>query len=364
MAGVKSKEFFMTKLLISFASLIIVIAGIKAASSVLIPITFSIFLGLLGIALLKGFAKIKVPKFLAITIVMFVLILSVILFIELLKNSIVDFNDALPMYREKYDVASQAILNYLSQKGVNVPQGKIAELFTFDKSMNFLVGSLKSVVGAVSNVVLVLVLVLFILFEAASFSDKLKYAFKDSAKLGHFSRTSDEIQKYILIKSVTSFLTGLFVYISVALCGIDFPVLWGIIAFLFNFIPIIGSIVAAIPAILLALIQFGFVDAVIVSFIYIVINWTISYFIEPLMMGKNLGLSPLIIILSVFFWGWVWGSSGMLLSIPLMMVIKILFENSKDFYWVGVLMGDTASVKELCKEKEKEKDREKDKEKK
>ena len=352
MISVKTKEIFITKLLISIASLVIVIAGIKAASTVLIPITIAIFLALFSLALLKGFSKIKVPKFLAIIIVMGVLILSIVLFIDLLRSSIVDFNNALPEYKAKFNTVVSSTTSYLSSKGINVSENKIYEFFTLDQMMDFFLKSLKGIMGTVSNIVLVLVLVMFILFESTAFSKKFQFAFKDSEKAKHFSKTSEEIQKYILIKSITSFITGILVYCFVLFLGLDFPALWGLSAFLFNYIPIIGSIVASIPPILLAIIQLGFGDAGIVAIGYVLINWGVSYFIEPLMMGKNLGISPLVVILSVFFWGWVWGPAGMLLSVPLMMVIKILLVHSKDFYWVGILMGDSASLKNKAQNKE------------
>ncbi len=345
-----SKEIFITKLLISIASLVIVIAGIKLASAVLIPVTFSIFLALFGLALLKGFQKIKVPKFFAIIIVMVFIALSFIFCIDLLRSSIVEFNDAIPQYKTRFDDITKVSTSFLSKHGVSIPENKISDIFTIEKMMDVFLKSLRGIVGAVSNTILVFVLVLFILFESTSFQRKLDFAFKNSTKFVRFARTSDEIQKYIFIKSITSAITGILVYFFVLFLGLDFPVLWGISAFLFNYIPIIGSIVASIPAILLAIIQLGFTDAGIITIGYIAINWGVSYFIEPFLMGKNLGLSPLIVLLSVFFWGWLWGPAGMLLSVPLAMVIKILFENSKDFYWIGILMGDGLDLKNKNKE--------------
>ncbi len=348
--AIQKQEIFMTKFLISIASLVIVIAGMKLSSTVLIPVTFSIFLALFGLALLKGFQKIKIPKFLAIIIVMTFIVLSFIFCIDLLKSSIIEFNETIPQYKTRLDEITKTSTSFLKNHGISIQENKISEMFTIEKMMDVFLKSLKGIMGAVSNTILVLVLVLFILFEATSFQRKLDVAFKNSSKFGRFSKTSNEIQTYIFIKSITSAITGILVYFFVLFFDLDFPVLWGMSSFLFNYIPIIGSIVAAIPAILLAVIQLGFTDAGIIAIGYIVINWGVSYFIEPLLMGKNLGLSPLMVLLSVFFWGWLWGSAGMLLSIPLTMVIKILFENSKDFYWVGVLMGDGLDLK--SKEKE------------
>ena len=136
-----------------------------------------------------------------------------------------------------------------------------------------------------------------------------------------------------------SLITGVTVTIWVYVLGLDFPILWGIVAFLFNYIPNIGSIIAAVPAVLLALVQFGLGKALVVTLGYVVVNVIMGNFVEPRVMGRGLGLSPLVVFLSLIFWGWIFGPVGMLLSVPLTMIVKIAFQHSPEMRWLAVLLG-------------------------
>jgi predicted PurR-regulated permease PerM len=120
---------------------------------------------------------------------------------------------------------------------------------------------------------------------------------------------------------------------------LDFPVLLGLIAFLMNYIPTVGSIIAAIPAVLLSLILVGTAGhAVLVTLGYVVVNTLFGNILEPNLMGRRLGLSTLVVILSLLFWGWAWGPLGALLSVPLTVVVKIWLENTHDLKWVAILL--------------------------
>ncbi len=141
------------------------------------------------------------------------------------------------------------------------------------------------------------------------------------------------------IKTSTSLLTGVSVSICLGLIGVDYPVLWGLMAFLFNYVPNIGSIIAAIPAILLALIQLGPWATFWAGLSYVLINVLVGNLIEPRYMGKGLGLSPLIVFVSLVFWGWVLGPVGMFLSIPLTMTLKIALDSSHESRKFARLLG-------------------------
>jgi predicted PurR-regulated permease PerM len=153
-----------------------------------------------------------------------------------------------------------------------------------------------------------------------------------------FTKIIVDVQRYLGIKTLISLATGILIGVWVAILGVDFPILWGILAFLFNYIPSLGSILAAVPTLLLALVQLGPGPAALVGLGYVVVNVALGTFVEPYFMGRKLGLSTLVIFLSLVFWGWVWGPVGMLLSVPLTMVVKILLENSENFRWVAVLL--------------------------
>jgi len=157
------------------------------------------------------------------------------------------------------------------------------------------------------------------------------------------------LNAYFGTKALTSLVTGILVTISLAIIGVDFPLLWGFLAFLLNFIPNIGSIIAAIPAILLALVQLGFPSAIAVAIVFLIVNVLIGNVIEPRLMGKNLGLSPLIVFVSLIFWGYVLGTVGMLLATPLTMTIKIIFDNMEETKHLGLMMGDESSIKNYKK---------------
>ncbi|WP_228135680.1 AI-2E family transporter [Halarcobacter anaerophilus] len=154
------------------------------------------------------------------------------------------------------------------------------------------------------------------------------------------------MQKYFLVKTTTSFLTGFLIAVILMFFNIDYPILWGVIAMLFNFIPVVGSIIAAVPALLLSLVSADLNTTVILGIFYVVINISISNIIEPKLMGRELGLSPLIIFFSLILWGWVLGIVGMFLAVPITMTLKIAFDSNKSTKWLSILMSDVGKEKD------------------
>src|SRR5690606_25400577 len=148
-----------------------------------------------------------------------------------------------------------------------------------------------------------------------------------------------EVQRFLAIKTLISLATGILIGVSVWLAGLDFALLLGLLAFLLNYVPNIGSILAAIPGIMLALIQYGVSRALIVLAAYLAVNVALGNILEPNLMGRRFGLSTLIVVLSLIFWGWVLGPVGMLLSVPLTMIVKIMLEHTQDFRWLAILLG-------------------------
>jgi predicted PurR-regulated permease PerM len=150
------------------------------------------------------------------------------------------------------------------------------------------------------------------------------------------------VNNYLAIKTLVSIATGIVVSIMLWAFGLDFPILWGVLAFLLNFIPNIGSIIAAVPAISLAILQLGPAQAGFIGLGYLTINTVMGNVVEPKYLGKGLGLSALVVFLSLIFWGWLLGTVGMLLSVPLTMILKIGLQSSAEGRWFAVLLsGDT-----------------------
>ena len=208
--------------------------------------------------------------------------------------------------------------------------------------------ALRYTATAFSSLLIISLIVIFMLFEAATFRSKVRMAFTGATADERFSRVMQEIQHYIGIKTVVSAATGLLIGVWVGVLGVDFAIFWGLVAFVLNFIPNLGSIIAAVPTTLLAMVQIGVGRGLLVALGYLVVNMVIGNFIEPHLMGRRLGLSTLVVVLSLVFWGWVWGPIGMLLSVPLTMVVKIMLENTEEFRWVAVLLGDSRAAERLA----------------
>jgi predicted PurR-regulated permease PerM len=210
--------------------------------------------------------------------------------------------------------------------------------------VDFVNRTLRATTAALSSFLVISLIVIFTLFEAATFGPKVRAAFGSAGAEARFARAMHEIQHYMGIKTVISLATGLLIGIWVGVMGVEFAVFWGLVAFVLNFIPNLGSIIAAVPTTLLAMVQIGVGRALLVALGYLVVNMVIGNFIEPPLLGRRLGLSTLVVVLSLVFWGWVWGPVGMLLSVPLTMVVKILLENTEEFRWVAVLLSDSRAA--------------------
>lgn len=335
----KKRKLIGFRVLVTIASFFVVVAGMKTAASIMLPILFAFFLAIIGTSVVQFLQRYKLPKFISITIVTLLVISVLVILCLLLIRSVNEFTIAMPRYQQRFLDLTLGYLNQLESYGIDISKEKIAESFQAGTLVTFLSSTVKGLANAVSKVVVVLIIMVFMMVEAADFRKKLNLALKRNMNIAQLENISIEVQRYMGIKTVTSALTGLIVYVFVSFMQVDFAILWGIVAFFMNFIPFVGSILASIPAILLALVQFDAFTATIVGIGYLIINIGISNFIEPILMGKQFGLSPLVVFLSLMIWGWIWGPVGMLLAVPLTMMLKIFLEHSRDLRWCAILMG-------------------------
>lgn len=209
--------------------------------------------------------------------------------------------------------------------------------------------------SAFSNIVLIVLTVMFILLEAKSFPIKLRGVLGDPLQVfPRFTRFVDDMKRYIVIKTLISLVTGVLVAIWLFILHVDFPVLWGFLAFLLNYVPSLGSTIAGIPAVLLAFVQFGIWRAILVATGYIVINLALDYGVEKRLMGRKLGLSTLVVFLSLIFWGSLLGPIGAVLCIPLTMTLKFAFESSERTRWISFLLGPENQTENIPRTLEKE----------
>jgi AI-2 transport protein TqsA len=198
-----------------------------------------------------------------------------------------------------------------------------------------------------ANLFLIIITVIFMLFEASSVPRKLHLALDDpQARLKQIDRFLSSVNNYIAIKTLVSIATGICVSLMLWVFGLDFFLLWGVLAFLLNYIPNIGSIIAAVPAMSLAVLQLGPAAAGFIGLGYLTINTVMGNVVEPRYLGRGLGLSTLVVFISLIFWGWLLGTVGMLLSVPLTMIIKIALENSAEGSWFAVLLSGDEELEE------------------
>ena len=334
-----SKNNTLYKTILTISGLIIIFAGLKVADKIIVPFLLSMFIALISFPLLKFFQSKKINTPISVSLVLITIVSVSFAFAALIGTSINSFRRSLPEYKEKINVGIDNISRIAENFNINLDKNFLYEYI----DPNFIMQSVANTISAFGNVLtnyfLILFIVMFTLLEAAIFSKKLKKAFSDSDKsINNFKNFSDNMNKYLSIKTIVSIITGFLIYFALTIIGLDHAVMWGLMAFLLNYIPNIGSIIASIPAILIALIQFNIYYALLVSIIYLVVNVVMGTIIEPKYLGKELGLSTLIIFLSLIFWGWLLGPVGMLLSVPLTMIVKIALESYDDTKWIAILL--------------------------
>jgi len=340
-----TKQLGGTRFLFLAAALVIIIAGIRVAQPILVPFLLSVFIAIISGPPLFFLHRKGVPRALALLIVIVSVLAVGLILAVLVGNSIDDFSRSLPVYQARLKVQMTALLAWIGGLGINVPAGGFQEALDPGAAMKLVAHLLTGLAGALTNAFLILITVTFILLEASGFFAKLRTTVADPDRsFQTIDKFLSTIQRYMKIKTVTSLGTGIAVAVWLAILGVDYPLLWGLLAFLLNYVPNIGSILAAVPAVLLALLQLGGRPALLAALGYLVVNIAIGTVIEPRIMGRGLGLSTLVVFLSLVFWGWVLGPVGMFLSVPLTMTFKIALDSSEDTRWIAVLMGPETQV--------------------
>jgi len=326
--------------LVTVAAFVILVAGLREAQPILVPFLLSAFIAVIAMPPLVFLQHRHIPKGLALTLVIGGVVGIGMLMGALVGSAVDDFSAQLPTYQAKLEVQTVNFLNWLAGMGIEISREVVNNLLDPAKAMKMAAQGLNTLGGLLTNAFLILLTVIFILLEASSFPTKLHRIFDDPEhSFSQLERFTDNIKRYMAIKTGTSLLTGVVITVWLWVIGVDYPVLWGTLAFLLNYVPNIGSIIAAIPALLLALVQLG-PGAVLWSAIgYLVVNNLVGNVIEPRFMGRGLGLSTLVVFLSLVFWGWVLGPVGMFLSVPLTMTLKIALDSSEETRWIAILLG-------------------------
>ena len=328
-------------LTITLAALVIILVGVKFSEAIISPLLIALFITAICGPAMFWLTQKKVPPGLAVTIIILTIIILGIFISSILSTSINNFSQNMPEYQARLQQITSSVMTTLGHYGINLSATEFTTMFNLGKVMGFVGSTFNQVLGALTNIFFILMTVIFLLLELKGFRYKLTAVSNNPGRtMSRLEDVSMTISRYFKIKTFTSILTALPIILVLSIMGIDFPLLWGMVAFLLNFIPNIGSIIAAIPVVLLALIQLGFVAAGEVILLYLVMNNLVGNFIEPKVMGRSLGLSTLVVFLSLVFWGWLLGPVGMFLSVPLTMTLKIVADTNEDTRWISIMLSN------------------------
>lgn len=328
------------RFLLVVAAFVVVVAGMQAAAPLIAPFLLAVFIAVLAAPPMRTLTRHGLPEWAALLVVVLVLSGVGLLLAGLVTGSLDGFRAKLPEYQERLTLLIAELVAWLAGHGIQVPREALETYVDPGKALGMAGDLISSLSGVLANALLILLTVAFILLEATGLPAKLRMALgAPDSSTERLSHMLDSVNQYMGIKTLISVVTGFLVWGWLSIFGVDFAVLWALFAFLLNFIPTIGSILAAIPAVLLALVQIDVQTALVVAAGYVVLNTVIGNIVEPRVMGRGLGLSPLVVFVSLVFWGWVLGAVGMFLSVPLTMVLKIALDANPETRPIAILLG-------------------------
>lgn len=327
------------RILVGAAALVVIVAGLKAAAVFFLPVLLSLFLTILSLPLFAWLRARRVPAGLAIALTMLVVaaILGVVGLV--ISLSVEDLTGKLPEYEAQVRQAARRGIDWLEARRIAVPDRISTEALDLGAVANVVGSTFRGVAAAVSAFLLVLLTMVFMLWEAVILPGKLQVAERRGpVNLERWRPIVQRVQRYLLLKTAVSLVTGAAAGLLVWIVGLDFALFWGFLAFLLNYIPNVGSVVAAVPPVILSGVQLGAGPTVAIAAGYLGINLLLGNLVEPALMGRGLRMSPLAIFLALVFWGWLWGPVGMILSVPLTVSLKIVFENTSSLRWIAALL--------------------------
>ncbi len=345
----KRKSLPSANILIVLACLVILVEGLKASAGFFVPILLAFFIATVSFPITNWLRVHGAPRFFAVLV-------TVLVDFAFLTGVVIFGFTLISQLQEKWHTEYAAYFSSWATENSNLAGERLESWGVQGAKENFnsmvsekvadldyiaLLNISKDFLGEIASFLatsfIVILITVFMLNEARMFARRFEAVFE--ARGPNFQRlmsAARDIQRYLGIKTLVSIVTGVLAGLTCKLMDLDFALLWGILAFCLNYIPAIGSVVAGIPPVMLALVTGDSSDALWVATGYLLINMFLGNFVEPMMLGRRFGMSTLVVLLSVLFWGWVWGPAGMLLAVPLTMVIKVGLDNSEDFRWISI----------------------------
>jgi len=324
--------------MITLAASVIVLAALREAAAIVIPILLALFLAFVSSPLVFRLTRWKLPYSLSVGVVLVAELGVLVTLGSIVGQSGARFRRHLPDYRERLVALYGDTSEWLVGHGLPVHSERMSEILDPNAVMGVIGGTVARMGSLLTSTLLVIFVLAFTLFDASRLWRKIEARFAETAGEHVLGRISSEVNRYLGVKTLTSGSTGIGVGLWVWFMGVDFPVLWGLLGFLLNYVPTIGSLLASIPPVLIALLMLGPWPAVAVAAGYLAVNLVIGSIIEPRVMGGALGLSPVVVFLSMVVWGWVRGPLCALVWVPLTMSRKIVLQHTQEWEWLADLM--------------------------
>ena len=323
-----------------FAGLAIVILAMRATSDVLSPLLLALVLAIAMAPLLGWFMKLGASASLALILTILVTVLFILGVVWLVGTSVQDFGDSIAAYESRIEELEQSLGSTLAKLGVDpdtlAPDPKASPEALLKQTVEFASG----IVSGAANWGVILLTSIFFLVEATAIPRKVKSITDEgSPAVLRIVRLTRDLRQYVAIEAGVGFLTAVANVILLVAIGVDFALLWGILAFFLGFVPAVGIFIAIVPPALMALIQFGVPQMLVVIVGYIIINFVAVNLIKPRFVQKTVNISVLVTFLSLILWGWVLGPIGAILGVPMAIVIQAILDSTKETRWLAYLMG-------------------------
>ena len=311
------------KIVIMLGMLVIILSGIRFAADIIVPFILALFIAVVLNPVVQRMVKLRIPRVIAVSLLIVIIVMLMVLLLAYLGTSLNELARTLPQYRSSLVIPLKNLEPWLQRAGIGVSVDELVKYIDPNAAMTLVTNLLAQLSNAMSSIFLLLLTVVFMLLEVPQLPNKLKQMMSRPIEgMAAIQRAIDSVSHYLVLKTAISIVTGLVAWGMLAALDVRFAFVWGLLAFALNYIPNIGSVLAAIPPIAQVLAFSGLYDALVVLAGYLVINLVFGNILEPRIMGRGLGLSTLVVFLSLIFWGWLLGPVGMLLSVPLTIIVK------------------------------------------
>lgn len=342
------------QLFIFLTGLLILLLVLKFSSALIVPFLVATALAIILAPTLNFFERKKIPKIISLIVIVLLGLMPLVILGGYIGSEAKDFANNFSEITEKFNVSLDQFARFMDGFGIHVKHREFDQILEHN-NIGEIIRNLAAQAGSqFSNIFLIFFMVAFMLMESKFFYNKmLKLAHESGKDVVELMRIIEKIKSYFSIKVKTSLFTAVWVLLVLWFYDVSYFYLWAALAFALNFIPVIGSILAAVPPIIMAFLDHSFMTSVWVAMWYLIINTVVGNILEPKIMGKGLGLSALIIFLSMTFWGWIFGPAGMILSVPLTMSFQFFFSQYKETEWIAFMLSDyeQASIrKEIARE--------------